>query len=142
MPTVKPREVPQKQAEKFLEGIDEDPKFIRFRRRQDLSSTVTTLRMFAQRVRTQRGIAVIGGSFFIVNALVIRLWPALALSLVTTTALWWWFTARVIGLERSAHAISQEIADIDREAASSIKVIDPNTFGAPAAPLKQEAQEA
>jgi hypothetical protein len=141
VPTVKPREVPQKQAEKFLEGVTEDPKFLRFQRRQELSSTVTVLRAFAHRARAQRGIAVIGGSFFIVTALVIRLWPALALSLVGTTALWWWFTARVIRLDQSAHAISQEIADIDREASSSIKIIDPDTFGAPA-PQLSKAQEA
>jgi len=50
--------------------------------------------------------------------------------------------SRAHDLDEMLSAVCASIEDIDREAASSIRIIDPDTFGAPPAPIKPRAEEA
>lgn len=142
MVAVKPREVPAKQAEKFLEGIEDDPKFVRHQRRQNLSLAIAEFREASRSIRAKRGVFVIVGGALVVAAAVLRMWWLFSAMSLATTTVWALMTRRVLQLENAALDYSEEIAEIDREAGSAIRIIDPNTFGAPPAPPKQEAQEA
>ncbi len=143
MAEVKPREVPAKQAEKFLEGVEEDPKFQRFQNRQNLSSVATVARTAAYRHRRERKFALFASAFFLFLALVSQTWIAAVVVVGVTVGVLGWLSAQISQLEGVMNAALWQVEDIDREAASGIKIIDPDTFGAPPAPpVKQEAQEA
>lgn len=170
MADVKPREVPAKQAEKFLEGVEDDPKFQRFQRRMTLSTQATQLSQERTEITrfqtkaadllktTNKRLSFVFYSSVVLLAVdaLLRLWlvfaGGLVVACVVCTLLYRMLVKTrllVEGLDSKADELNESILtvhdsiqEIDREAASSIRIIDPDTFGAPPAPIKPRAEEA
>jgi len=170
MADVKPREVPAKQAEKFLEGVEDDPKFQRFQNRMALSTRASVIAssradvvklqvnaaLLTKTVKRRIKFVLLTGAVLLAVDASLRLWWVFAAGALLAVAvfgfLYWMLTktelvrdeldSRAHDLDEMLSAVCASIEDIDREAASSIRIIDPDTFGAPPAPIKPRAEEA
>jgi hypothetical protein len=137
------REVPGKFASEFMDGIDKDPKFMRFSQRQAAAETLVELRMekLSLRAPDPRSLA---SALLIAAPLVIAAillpWPwvvlgcigaALSLDEVRARRSQYLRDRRLAEVDDQMSQLEGLVVSIDREAESSIRIIDPATFGAP-----------
>lgn len=159
--------MPARQAEKFLEGLGDDPKFLRFQTRMVLSNKITeasvfkvgktnelaTLRTHSRRLRTAFAFVKTVGLILLVAAVAFRIWYAIAPNVILTVAICAAIYLRlrknnrlceetsgsIEQLDRDVTEAKEKIAELDAVAGKGIRVIDPATFDSPEVKEKVEA---
>lgn len=137
------REVPGKLAAEFLEGIDQDPKFIRVNQRIAAVETLSELRAEKLGLKTP-DLRILALTLLVSAPLVIAAillpWPwavlgfigaALCLDELRARRVAYLKAKRLAEIEGQVEQLEALVAGIDREAESSIRIIDPATFAEP-----------
>jgi hypothetical protein len=144
------REVPSKFADEFLQDIDKDPKFARFHQRTAAAEALSELR--AERLDLKApdsrtlALVLLAGAVAVVATLysprpwfnLVALGVALVFDEVRVRRSRYLRDKRIVEIESQVEQLEAVVAEIDREAASSIKIIDPATFAQPKKKLEEK----
>lgn len=143
------REVPSKLVSEFLEGIDQDPKFIRVNQRIAAVDTLGELRAERLSLKTPDlrilALTLLVSAPLVIAAIVLP-WPwvvlgfigaALCLDEVRARRTGYLKAKRISEIEGQVEQLEALVAGIDRDGESSLRIIDPATF----APRKKQEEK-